>query len=128
MEVLPYGWQSQARYLSALGATITVRQAPDGSEARTDQGNLLLDSRFGPIADPHGLALSPDEQWLVCAASGTQELLVYRRPDLPFKDYGGTDHIDPALLKDKDRFDAKAVKDALKAQRFANAELLSGPS
>jgi hypothetical protein len=28
---------------------------------------------------------------------------------------------------DKDRFDAEAVKNALKAQRFANVELLSGP-
>ena len=56
VEVLPYGWQSQARYLSSLGATITVRRAHDGSEARTDQGNMILDSRFGPIADPQGLA------------------------------------------------------------------------
>jgi len=31
-------------------------------------------------------------------------------------------------FKDKNRFDAQAVKDALKAQRFANVELLSGPS
>ncbi len=56
VEVLPYGWQSQARYLSSLGATITVRRAHDGSEARTDQGNMILDSRFGPITDPQGLA------------------------------------------------------------------------
>jgi ribose 5-phosphate isomerase A len=56
VEVLPYGWQSQARYLSSLGATITLRCAQDGSEARTDQGNIILDSHFGPIADPQGLA------------------------------------------------------------------------
>jgi len=31
-------------------------------------------------------------------------------------------------FKDKNRFDAQAVKDALKAQRFANVELQSGPS
>jgi hypothetical protein len=31
-------------------------------------------------------------------------------------------------FKDKDHFDAEAVKGALKAQGFANAELLSGPS
>jgi hypothetical protein len=30
-------------------------------------------------------------------------------------------------FKDKDRFDAEAVKKALQAQRFANADLLSGP-
>ena len=30
-------------------------------------------------------------------------------------------------LKDKDRFDAEAVKKALEAQRFADVELLSAP-
>ena len=30
--------------------------------------------------------------------------------------------------KEKDRFDAEAVKKALAAQRFPNAELLAGPS
>jgi hypothetical protein len=30
-------------------------------------------------------------------------------------------------FKDKDQFDAEAVKDALKAQKFANVELLFGP-
>ncbi len=57
VEVLPYGWQSQARYLSSLGAEPAVRLLPDGSEFRTDQGNMILDSRFGPIADLEGLAL-----------------------------------------------------------------------
>jgi len=56
VEVLPYGWQSQARYLSSLGAEPAVRRVPDGSEFRTDQGNMILDSRFGPIADLEGLA------------------------------------------------------------------------
>jgi hypothetical protein len=31
-------------------------------------------------------------------------------------------------FKDKERFDADAVKKALKDQNFANVELLSGPS
>jgi ribose 5-phosphate isomerase A len=57
VEVLPYGWQSQARYLSSLGAEPAIRLLPDGSEFRTDQGNMILDSRFGPIADLEGLAL-----------------------------------------------------------------------
>ena len=55
VEVLPYGWQSQARYLSSLGAEPAVRRVPDGSEFRTDQGNMILDSRFGPIAGPGGV-------------------------------------------------------------------------
>jgi len=56
VEVLPYGWQSQARYLSSLGAEPAIRRVPGGSEFRTDQGNMILDSRFGPIADLEGLA------------------------------------------------------------------------
>jgi DNA-binding beta-propeller fold protein YncE len=66
---------------------------------------ISLDPRGEAISDPHGLALSPDEKWMVCSASGTHELLVYRTAGLPFQDYGGPgDHINPQLLKDKDRF------------------------
>jgi len=56
VEVLSYGWQSQARYLASLGAEVTIRRLPDGNEFRTDQGNMILDCRFGPIADVEGLA------------------------------------------------------------------------
>jgi ribose 5-phosphate isomerase A len=56
VEVLPYGWQSQARYLLSLGAEPVIRRLPDGSEFLTDQGNIILDSRFGPIANLEALA------------------------------------------------------------------------
>ncbi len=56
VEVLAYGWQSQSRYLVSLGAEVTIRRAPDGREFRTDQGNMILDARFGPITDLGGLA------------------------------------------------------------------------
>jgi len=56
VEVLPYGWRSQARYLESLGAEVNVRRRPGGRECRTDQDNMILDCRFGPIADPEGLA------------------------------------------------------------------------
>jgi ribose 5-phosphate isomerase A len=56
VEVLAYGWQSQARYLVSLGAEVTIRRTPDGSEFRTDQDNMILDAHFGPIADLEGLA------------------------------------------------------------------------
>jgi hypothetical protein len=73
------------------------------SKARRDA--IALDPSGQAVSDPHGLALSPDEQWLAVAASGTHELLVFRVPGLPFQDYGGPgDHIDPNLLKDPDRF------------------------
>ena len=56
VEVLPYGWQSQARFLEKLNAQVRVRRAADGSEMRTDQDNLILDCQFGPIADAEALA------------------------------------------------------------------------
>ncbi|MCG8350099.1 MAG: ribose-5-phosphate isomerase RpiA [Chloroflexales bacterium] len=55
VEVIPFGWQSQARFLEALGSQITLRQTND-APFTTDQGNLILDCNFGPIADPSGLA------------------------------------------------------------------------
>lgn len=62
VEVLPYGWRSQARYLSSLGGEPEVRRAPGGGEFRTDQGNMILDSRFGPIAAPEELARKLDSR------------------------------------------------------------------
>lgn len=56
VEVLPYGWQSQARFLASLNAEVAVRRHVDGSDFRTDQDNLILDCRFGPIGDPAALA------------------------------------------------------------------------
>jgi YVTN family beta-propeller protein len=65
---------------------------------------MSLDPQGQAIADVHGLALTSDESRLVVSASGTHELLVYRTEGLPLKDYGGTDHIEPELLKDSARF------------------------
>ncbi len=56
LEVLELGWSSQARFATSLGATVTMRTAPDGSRYRTDQGNLVLDAAFGPIEDVAALA------------------------------------------------------------------------
>ncbi|MFN8454402.1 MAG: ribose-5-phosphate isomerase RpiA [Anaerolineae bacterium] len=49
VEVIPYGWRSQASFLESLGARITVRQNADGTPLKTDQDNLILDCDFGPI-------------------------------------------------------------------------------
>jgi ribose 5-phosphate isomerase A len=56
VEVIPFGWRSQARFLESLGANVTVRNALDGSQFVTDQGNMILDCVFGPIADAQALA------------------------------------------------------------------------
>ena len=63
-----------------------------------------LDVRGQAVGDPHGLALSPKEDRIVLAASGSHELLIYREPGLPFRDYGDTDHLDAALQRDQNRF------------------------
>ena len=65
---------------------------------------MSLDPQGRAIADVTGIDLTSDDSRLVVSASGTHELLVYKSEGLPLKDYGGTDHIDPALLKDQDRF------------------------
>ena len=89
VEVLPFGWRSQARFLQSLGARFTVRQSPDGREYHTDQGNLILDCDFGPIADPaqlagelesragivdHGLFLDLTSLVIVAGADGIREM------------------------------------------------------
>jgi ribose 5-phosphate isomerase A len=56
VEVLPFGWRSQFRYIESLGANVTIRLNSDGSSFATDSGNMILDCDFGPIADPTELA------------------------------------------------------------------------
>jgi ribose 5-phosphate isomerase A len=56
VEVLPFGWRSQALYLEGLGARVTQREGREGTPYRTDQGNLILDCAFGPIERPEELA------------------------------------------------------------------------
>ncbi|MCY3980094.1 MAG: ribose-5-phosphate isomerase RpiA [Chloroflexi bacterium] len=55
IEVIPFGWGAQARYLEAIGATAKLR-LDGGAPFQTDQGNLILDADFGAIADPASLA------------------------------------------------------------------------
>ncbi len=60
IEVIPFGWQTQRAYLENLGAQVDVRLAESGKPLLTDQGNLILDCRFGPIDDPYVLASKLD--------------------------------------------------------------------
>jgi ribose 5-phosphate isomerase A len=60
VEVVPFGWSSQANYLERLGARVTVRRGADGRLVRTDQGNLILDCMFGQIVRPAELAVRLD--------------------------------------------------------------------
>lgn len=56
IEVIPFGYGSQIRFLESLGAEVQIRQKGEGVPFQTDQHNLILDCRFGPISDTHMLA------------------------------------------------------------------------
>ena len=60
VEVLPFGLRSQVQYLESLGAHVRVRQTSDGTSFTTDQGNLILDCDFGPLAKPDKVASKLD--------------------------------------------------------------------
>jgi len=87
-----------------LGWVLASRIARVRLDGPARREAMSLDPQGKAIADVDGLRLTSDESRLVVSASGTHELLVYRTDGLPLKDYGGTDHIDPDLLKDTDRF------------------------
>lgn len=103
VEVIPFGWRTQAAYLESLGARVHMRLTnevqggagggPDtgfgGHPFRTDQGNLILDCDFGPIGDPldlgarldvragivaHGLFLGLVTDVIVASPSGLEHL------------------------------------------------------
>jgi ribose 5-phosphate isomerase A len=94
VEVIPFGWRAQRRFLESLGARITVRQQHDGTPFMTDQGNLMLDCAFGPIQQPkelaaqldartgiveHGLFLGLATEVIVAGADGVQHLTLQGR-------------------------------------------------
>lgn len=54
-EVIPFGWKSQATFLESLGAQVTRRER-NNEIFHTDQGNIILDCNFGPLAEPQVLA------------------------------------------------------------------------
>ena len=89
VEVVPFGWRAQVIYLETLGAEPTLRLSSDGTPFKTDQGNLILDCRFGPIPDPaqvaarmneragiveHGLFLGLATDVIVAGAEGIRHL------------------------------------------------------
>jgi ribose 5-phosphate isomerase A len=57
VEVVDFGFATTRLAIEQLGASIVVRGVGDpGGPFRTDQGNLILDCEFGPIADAEALA------------------------------------------------------------------------
>jgi ribose 5-phosphate isomerase A len=94
VEILPFGWRSQAAFITGLGATCVVRHTPDGNLYFTDQRNMILDCAFGRIANPaeiadqldrragiveHGLFLGLTD---LVVASGASGIRVIPKPNL----------------------------------------------
>jgi ribose 5-phosphate isomerase A len=89
VEVLHFGWCSQAAYLESLGAETELRYNSNGDIFSTDQGNVILDCRFDSIPHPaelaarmnaragiveHGLFIGLATDVIVAGASGLQHL------------------------------------------------------
>jgi ribose 5-phosphate isomerase A len=55
VEVVPFGWKPESRFVEAVGGRPRLRVAEDGEPFVTDNGNLILDCAFGSIGDPAGL-------------------------------------------------------------------------
>jgi len=62
VEVVTFGWRSQFDFLEQVGATVTMRERKDGMPFVTDQGNYILDAKFGPIQEPATLAQKLNER------------------------------------------------------------------
>ena len=63
MEVIPFAWPVEARYLTSLGAKVTPRKkASSFGFFTTDQGNFILDCDFGPIPDAAQLAFKVNQR------------------------------------------------------------------
>ena len=56
VEVIPFGSESQRLFLESLGGNPVLRTGPGGAPVTTDEGDIIYDCNFGPIADPEELA------------------------------------------------------------------------
>lgn len=56
VEVVEFALEAEKAYLENLGGEAKLRAAEDGSPFLTDQGNFIIDWRFGEMKDPGRLA------------------------------------------------------------------------
>lgn len=61
VEVIHFAQQTVTHYLQSLGANVTLRQK-NQLPFTTDEGNIILDAHFGPIADVQQLAQAIRQQ------------------------------------------------------------------
>ena len=60
VELLIFGWHHTMTLLNQTGATFHLRLDSAAEPLRSDNGNLIADGEFAPIADPEGLAARLD--------------------------------------------------------------------
>lgn len=60
VEVLPFGAESQRRFLASIASVVVHRLDDQGQAFVTDSGNMIFDCDFGPIAQPRSLAAQLD--------------------------------------------------------------------
>ncbi len=60
VELLAFGWHHTMTLLEQTGAAFALRLDAAGEPLRSDNGNLIADGEFAPIADPEGLAARLD--------------------------------------------------------------------
>lgn len=89
VEVVPFGWRTQVRFLESLGAEVALRRVPGGDPFQTDHGNWILDCRFGPIPDPRALARDLDGRAGIVAHG----LFLDLATDLVVAGAGGVRHV-----------------------------------
>jgi len=90
IEVIPFAVKTEACFLEALGAAVSIRRRNAGGYFNTDQNNLILDADFGPITDlsklaaelneragivEHGLFLALASDVIVAESNGIQHLI-----------------------------------------------------
>ena len=56
IEVIPFGWKTQEKFLQSLGANPILRTNGQGNPFITDQFNFIIDADFGTIQEPFLLA------------------------------------------------------------------------
>lgn len=89
VEVVPFGRESQRVFLEQLGGHPVLRLGADGKPFLTDEGNVIYDCAFGPIAEPeelaaelrsrsgiveHGLFLGMTDDLIIGTAEGLRHL------------------------------------------------------
>jgi ribose 5-phosphate isomerase A len=62
VEVIPFAAKYAENFLKSQGAAVSLRLDDKGQPYQTDQNNFILDSNFGEMADPNGLASRLNER------------------------------------------------------------------